>query len=297
MKNFLFLSFLCLATISQAQPNFTNQRTQSHTIKLSNSIDSLSYLMGIVQAGQGLSEYIASLGIEDEYIDHFVKGVRASAKECSKEEQAYIIGIEIGNQAKNQMIHTIDSIITGEEDKSVINKSLYLDAFCTIVKRKKPILDPEEIDIDYLLNVVKQKLANGVNWDGRAEQGNTDIKLDFSSGNNNDITIDDDNTIYEKVEQMPEFPGGISALGRFLSTHIRYPTEAEENGIQGRVILKFIVEKNGKISNIKVLKSIDPFLDREAIRVVNSMPNWKPGIENGKYVRVEYVLPVTFRLQ
>ena len=147
------------------------------------------------------------------------------------------------------------------------------------------------------MNVVKQELADGVNWDGRAKQGNTDIKLYFSSGNNNDITIDDDNTIYETVEQMPEFPGGISALGRFLSTHIRYPTEAEENGIQGRVILKFIVEKNGKISNIKVLKSIDPFLDREAIRVVNSMPNWKPGIENGKYVRVEYVLPVTFRLQ
>ena len=83
--------------------------------------------------------------------------------------------------------------------------------------------------------------------------------------------------IFDVVEQMPDFPGGMSALMNYLSKHIKYPVVAEENGIQGRVIVTFVVEKNGSITDVQVIKSVDPSLDKEAVRVVKSMPNWIPG--------------------
>ena len=103
--------------------------------------------------------------------------------------------------------------------------------------------------------------------------------------------------VFDVVEQMPDFPGGMSALMQYLSKHIKYPIIAEENGIQGRVIVTFVVEKNGSITDVQVIKSVDPSLDKEAVRVVKSMPHWIPGKQNGSAVRVKYTLPVTFRLQ
>lgn len=103
--------------------------------------------------------------------------------------------------------------------------------------------------------------------------------------------------VFDVVEQMPEFPGGMAALMKYLSSHIKYPVVAEENGIQGRVIVTFVVEKNGSITDIQVVKSVDPSLDKEAIRVCKSMPKWIPGKQNGSSVRVKFTLPVTFRLQ
>lgn len=109
--------------------------------------------------------------------------------------------------------------------------------------------------------------------------------------------IVEDNKVFDVVEQMPDFPGGMSALMSYLNKNIRYPVVAEENGIQGRVIVTFVVERNGSITDVQVVKSVDPSLDKEAIRVVKSMPNWIPGKQNGSAVRVKYTLPVTFRLQ
>ena len=103
-------------------------------------------------------------------------------------------------------------------------------------------------------------------------------------------------TVYDVVEEMPQFPGGPSALFEYLSNNLQYPVVAEENGVQGRVIVTFIVEKDGSISNAKVVKAVDPSLDKEAIRLVESMPNWIPGKQNGEPVRVKYTVPVTFRL-
>lgn len=99
------------------------------------------------------------------------------------------------------------------------------------------------------------------------------------------------------AEQMPSFPGGDRKLMEYLSENIRYPEECEEICIQGRVIVSFIVEKDGSISNVKVAKSLDPLLDKEAVRVVSGMPKWIPGRQNGVAVRVRYIIPVTFRLQ
>lgn len=103
--------------------------------------------------------------------------------------------------------------------------------------------------------------------------------------------------VFDVVEQMPQFPGGDAALFEYLSNHIKYPTIAEENGVQGRVIVTFVVERDGSITDVKVVKSVDPSLDREASRVVKGMPRWIPGKQNGSAVRVKYTVPVTFRLQ
>ena len=103
--------------------------------------------------------------------------------------------------------------------------------------------------------------------------------------------------VFDVVEEMPSFPGGQSALMQYLASNIKYPVVAQENGVQGRVIVSFVVERDGSISDVKVARSVDPSLDREAQRVVKSMPKWKPGKQNGSAVRVKYTVPVVFRLQ
>ena len=108
---------------------------------------------------------------------------------------------------------------------------------------------------------------------------------------------EEETKVFDVVEQMPSFPGGPSALMQYLSSNIKYPVVAEENGVQGRVVCTFVVEKDGSITDVSVVKSVDPSLDKEAVRVVKSMPKWIPGKQNGSAVRVKYTVPVTFRLQ
>ena len=103
--------------------------------------------------------------------------------------------------------------------------------------------------------------------------------------------------IHVSVEVMPEFPGGAAELLKYLSTHIKYPTMSQEIGSQGRVIVQFVVDKDGSITNPTVVRGVDAYLDKEAIRVISGMPKWKPGVQNGKKVRVKYTGPVVFRLQ
>lgn len=110
-------------------------------------------------------------------------------------------------------------------------------------------------------------------------------------------TEPEEQTIFEVVEHMPEFPGGQAALMQYLAKNIKYPTIAQENGTQGRVIVQFVVNRDGSIVDAKVVRSVDPYLDKEALRVINTMPKWKPGMQRGKPVRVKYTVPVMFRLQ
>ena len=106
-----------------------------------------------------------------------------------------------------------------------------------------------------------------------------------------------ENKVFDVVEQMPSFPGGPSALMQYLSSNIKYPVVAQENGVQGRVVVSFVVERDGSITDVQVARSVDPSLDREAQRVVRNMPRWIPGKQNGQAVRVKYNVPVAFRLQ
>lgn len=107
----------------------------------------------------------------------------------------------------------------------------------------------------------------------------------------------DEGEIFEVVEQNPAFPGGDQALMAWLTKNLKYPASAQENNIQGRVLVQFVVNKDGSIVDPKILRGADPALDKEAMRVVSAMPKWTPGKQRGKTVRVRYTLPVTFRLQ
>ena len=107
----------------------------------------------------------------------------------------------------------------------------------------------------------------------------------------------DGEDVFDMVEEMPAYPGGMEELMKFLQTHVKYPKEAEEKGLQGRVLVMFVVEKNGSITNAKVVKSVSPELDAEALHVVNMMPRWTPGKQRGEAVRVKFTIPIVFRLQ
>jgi protein TonB len=102
---------------------------------------------------------------------------------------------------------------------------------------------------------------------------------------------------YTVIEQMPVYPGGESELLKFISVNLKYPVIAQENGIEGKVIVRFVVSKTGKISNVEVLRSLDPSCDKEAVRVVKMLQNWIPGKQNGVNVPVYYTLPITYKLQ
>ena len=104
----------------------------------------------------------------------------------------------------------------------------------------------------------------------------------------------EDDKVYDVVEQQPRFPENISA---WLAKNIQYPPVAEENGIQGRVVVTCVIDHDGSVTDVKVVKSVDPSLDKEALRVVKRMPKWEPGRQNGKTVRVKYTMPVNFKLQ
>ena len=108
---------------------------------------------------------------------------------------------------------------------------------------------------------------------------------------------EEEQVIHIRVEKMPEFPGGQDALNRYLVRNIKYPLLAQENGIQGRVVCQFVVNSDGSIVDISVVRGVEESLDKEAIRVNQSMPKWTPGRQGGKSVRVKYTLPIRFKLQ
>lgn len=106
----------------------------------------------------------------------------------------------------------------------------------------------------------------------------------------------EESRIHVVVERMPEFPGGEAAMNQFINRTIRYPVIAQENGIQGRVVVQFVVNTDGKIVDVEVVRGVEESLDKEAIRVVKAMPPWNPGRQGGKNVRVKYTLPIRFRI-
>lgn len=152
-----------------------------------------------------------------------------------------------------------------------------------------------EGDITYMLNMIIED--NYKNLESMIERNNTEWKWwAVEKEESQTVEKEEEQTVFSAVDEMPEFPGGESALMKYLQEHVNYPTAARENGIQGRVFVYFIVNEDGSISDVKVEKSVDPDLAKEAVRVVQSMPKWKPGRKDDKNVRVNYTIPVTFRL-
>lgn len=111
------------------------------------------------------------------------------------------------------------------------------------------------------------------------------------------VVAEKNQKVFDVVEQMPEYPGGMSALLDFLMQNVKYPEDAEKQKIEGRVIATFIVETDGSVSQVEVVKPVFPSLDAEAVRVLSSMPKWVPGKQSGKVVRVKYTVPISFNLK
>ena len=165
-----------------------------------------------------------------------------------------------------------------------------------VIKKDNEVKEEDEIKLD---EVEKSNKAIGaINVEGNDEVGGEVLKLkeEIAAPEPPKQQVEE-NKVFDVVEQMPSFPGGMGALMSWLSQNIKYPVIAAENGVQGRVIVQFVVEKDGSITDVKVAKSVDPSLDKEAARVVSAMPKWTPGKQNGSAVRVKYTVPVTFKLQ
>jgi len=152
---------------------------------------------------------------------------------------------------------------------------------------------------DYIIDKQNRIVKTGVRFTA------PEIKKDGETGENRGGTdknggasrTDEKTKMFDVVEEMPSFTGGQGALMAYLSNNIVYPKKAMENGVQGRVICTFVVERDGSITDVKVSRSVDPLLDKEAVRVLSKMPKWTPGKQKGEPVRVKYTVPVTFRLQ
>ena len=127
------------------------------------------------------------------------------------------------------------------------------------------------------------------------EEEKAEVKFVPTEVKSDTIIVQDE--ALDVVEVMPEFPGGSKAMMSYLAENIKYPKEAENAGMQGRVIVQFVVDTDGSIEDAKVVRAVDPLLDKEAIRVINAMPKWKPGMQDGKEVRVKYTVPIAFRLK
>ena len=163
-----------------------------------------------------------------------------------------------------------------------------------VIKKDSEVKPEEELKSQDELN--KDKTAIGAfDVKGNDEAGGTVLKA-VEEIAQPEPKHEEENKVFDVVEQMPSYPGGMGALMSWLSQNIKYPTVAAENGISGRVIVQFVVERDGSITDVRVAR-VDPYLDKEATRVVKMMPNWIPGKQNGSPVRVKYTVPVVFKLQ
>ena len=164
-----------------------------------------------------------------------------------------------------------------------------------VIKKDQLVNEEEVIKLDEIEN--SNKAIGAFTVEGNDEVGGEVLKVKEEIAQPEPPKHEEDNKVFEVVEQMPSFPGGYAALMQWLGSNMKYPTIAAENNVQGRIIVQFVVEKDGSITDVHVAKSVDPSLDKEASRVVKAMPKWIPGKQNSSPVRVRFTVPVTFKLQ
>ena len=187
-------------------------------------------------------------------------------------------------------------IIRQEPEKVVEQAKSSVKFTAPIIKKDEEVKEEDEIKLDEVQK--SDKAVGAFTVEGNDEVGGAVLKAkEEIAAPEPPKHVVEETKIFTVVEQMPMYPGGDAALMGYLRDNIHYPTVAAENGVQGRVVVGFVVERDGSITDVKVLRSVDPSLDREAMRVVKSMPRWTPGKQNGSAVRVKYQVPVTFRLQ
>lgn len=187
-------------------------------------------------------------------------------------------------------------IIKQEPEKVVELVKSSVKFTAPIIKKDSEVKEEDEIKLDEVQK--SDKAVGAFTVEGNDEVGGAVLKAkeDIAAPEPPKHVVEE-TKIFTVVEQMPMFPGGDGALMGYLRDNIHYPTVAAENGVQGRVVVGFVVERDGSITDVNILRGVDPSLDREAMRVVKSMPKWTPGKQNGSAVRVKYQVPVSFRLQ
>ncbi|MBU0696173.1 MAG: TonB family protein [Bacteroidetes bacterium] len=166
------------------------------------------------------------------------------------------------------------------------------------VKFPPPVVKPDNEVVEEPPTVEELKKADPGEKTIKGDP-NADIIINTPVGDGpvNQEKTEDTNQIFTNVEVLPTFPGGLEQFGKFLSKNLRYPPIARDNGIQGRVFCNFVVEKDGSLTDIKVVRGIGGGCDEEAVRVLKSSPKWNPGVQNGRNVRVSYTIPIFFQLQ
>lgn len=187
-------------------------------------------------------------------------------------------------------------IIKQEPEKVVEQVKSSVKFTAPVIKKDSEVKEEDEIKLDEVQK--SDKAVGAFTVEGNDEVGGAVLKAkeDIAAPEPPKHVVEE-TKIFTTVEQMPMYPGGDGALLGYLRDNIHYPTVAAENGVQGRVVVGFVVERDGSITDVKILRGVDPSLDREAMRVVKSMPKWTPGKQNGSAVRVKYQVPVSFRLQ
>ena len=186
-------------------------------------------------------------------------------------------------------------VIRQEPEKVVEQVKSSVKFTAPVIKKDEEVKEEDEIKLDEVQK--SDKAVGAFTVEGNDEVGGAVLKAKEDIAAPEPPKHVEETKVFTVVEQMPMFPGGDAALMSYLANNIHYPTVAAENGVQGRVVVGFVVERDGSITDVNILRSVDPSLDREAMRVVKSMPRWTPGKQNGSAVRVKYQVPVTFRLQ
>lgn len=213
--------------------------------------------------------------------------------------------------AKNDAVTELSTLNQPKKEKAKVQRKVE-------VEQKKEVVKEVKSSIKFTAPVIKKdnevKPEDEMKTQDQLMQTNTaigalDVKGNSDAGEVLKVTqrVADEpvkaepkpeveNKVFDVVEQMPSFPGGNAALMKYLNENIKYPVVAQENGVSGRVVVSFVVERDGSITDVNVERSVDPSLDRESVRVVKAMPRWIPGKQNGSAVRVKFRVPVTFRL-
>ena len=185
-------------------------------------------------------------------------------------------------------------IIKTEPEKVVEQVKSSVKFTAPVIKKDEEVKEEDEIKLDEVEK--SDKDVGAFNVQGNDEVGGEVLKAKEEIKAPEPPKVEEEK-VFDVVEQMPSFPGGNTALMKFLNENIHYPVVAQENGVQGRVVVSFVVERDGHITDVQIARSVDPSLDKEAQRVVKSMPKWIPGKQNGSAVRVKFNVPVSFRLQ
>lgn len=210
-----------------------------------------------------------------------------------KEYQYHLIGMEHSNTAIANLYNNF-SVLPLKKRITMLNKKRTNNArkvkYLALVPMAAGLLLLNNIDA--MARVLNEKVAEVIQQP-TALATTTVSKMEAA----NPLPPEKDK-IYDTCDIMPEFPGGQNALLQFLAKNIKYPTEAQQQGKQGKVVVTFVIEKDGSITNAKVTQALYPSLDEESLRIVKSMPKWTPGkMKDGKVVRVQYTVPLTYRLQ